>query len=215
MNSGRARRHALLAFAGAATTLLGVTTGLSGCDQSGGQGAAGVSPFKGTDLTWADYAKELGLPDVDGKVRTLAEFKGKVVAVFFGYVQCPDVCPTTMAELAAVKQQLGADGAKLQPVFVTVDPERDTAAVLKPYLANFGSDFIALRGESEQIKNLAKSFKVFYAKVPGKSDANNYTMDHSAAVYLFDTEGRVRVYERYGTPVDALVNDVKVLLAGR
>jgi cytochrome oxidase Cu insertion factor (SCO1/SenC/PrrC family) len=152
MNPGRARRHALLAFAGAATTLLGVTTGLSGCDQSGGQGAAGVSPFK---------------------------------------------------------------GAKLQPVFVTVDPERDTAAVLKPYLANFGSDFIALRGESEQIKNLAKSFKVFYAKVPGKSDANNYTMDHSAAVYLFDTEGRVRVYERYGTPVEALTNDVKVLLAGR
>lgn len=167
--------------------------------------------FKGVDITGADYAKELNLADADGKPRTLADFKGKALVVFFGYVQCPDVCPTTLAEVAAVKKQLGAEGDKVQAVFVTVDPERDTPAVLKAYMANFGPDFVALHGTPEQTQKAAREFKVFYAKVPGKTEGS-YTVDHTAASFLFDPQGRVRVYVRYGTGSEALAQDLKALL---
>lgn len=191
---------------------LGLTAllpGLAGCDAA--QKPPAVA-FKGVDITGADYAQQLGLPDQHGQVRQLADFKGKVLVVFFGYVQCPDVCPTTLAELAAVKQQLGDQGAQVQGLFVSVDPERDTPELLKAYMANFGPDFIALHGTPEQTKALAKDFKVYYAKVPGKTEGS-YTVDHTAGSYLFDKQGRVRVFSRYGSGDAALLSDLKVLLA--
>ena len=189
---------------------LGALGVLAGCDK-GTAPAAGGS-FRAVDITGADYAQELGLPDADGKVRTLAEFRGKVVVVFFGFTHCPDVCPTTLAEIATVRQALGADGARVQAVFVTVDPERDTPELLKSYVGGFGTDFVALRGTPEQTAALARSFKVFYAKAPGKTP-DTYTVDHTAGSYVFDTRGRVRLFTRYGTGVEALTADLRRLLA--
>ena len=170
--------------------------------------------FKAIDITGADYARELGLPDVDGKLRTLADFKGKVVVVFFGFMQCPDVCPTTLLELASVKKALGAEGARVQGIFITVDPERDTPELLKAYINNFGTDFVALRGSIDETKAVAKGFKVFFAKVPGKTE-DSYSVDHTAGSYVFDTQGRVRLFTRYGTGAEALTHDLKVLLAAK
>jgi len=178
--------------------------------------ACGKSPeklqFKGTDITGAEYGRTLALTDQDGKSRTLADFKGKVVVVFFGYTQCPDVCPTTMAELAQVKKSLGKDGDRLQGVFVTVDPERNAAAVLKGYMGSFDPSFVALRGTVEQTKDVAKEFKVFFAKVPGRTP-DSYTMDHTAGSYVFDTNGKLRLFIRYGSGTDALAADLKTLIA--
>jgi protein SCO1/2 len=167
--------------------------------------------FKGMDITGAEYAQRLDLPDADGKLRSLADFKGKVAVVFFGYTQCPDVCPTTLAELAAVKKQLGPDGGQVVGVFVTVDPERDSAEVLKSYVGSFGPDFVALRGSAEQVKLAAREFKVFFAKVPGKTEGS-YTIDHTALSYVFDKQGRIRLAVRYGAGVEAVAHDLKVLL---
>jgi len=192
-------RRALLALAAA---------GLAACDGGGRGGPA----FKGIDITGADYATELALPDADGRPRTLADFRGKVTVVFFGYTQCPDVCPATLSELAAVRQTLGDAGADVQGVFVSVDPERDTPEVLKAYVANFGTDFVALRGDEAQTRAAAKGFKVYYAKVPGATETS-YTMDHTAGSYVFDRQGRVRLFTRYGTGADALAHDLKLLLA--
>jgi protein SCO1/2 len=169
--------------------------------------------FQGIDITGAEYARQLNLTDANGQARTLADFKGKVAVVFFGYTQCPDVCPTTLAEIAAVKKKLGADGDKVVGVFVTVDPERDTPTVLKAYVESFGPGFVALRGTVDQTKEVAREFKVFFAKVPGTTDGS-YTMDHTANSFVFDPQGRVRLAERYGAGVDALAQDVKALLDG-
>ncbi|KQT14247.1 SCO family protein [Ramlibacter sp. Leaf400] len=168
--------------------------------------------FTAVDLTGADYARDFQLPDTEGKVRSLQDFRGKAVVVFFGFTQCPDVCPTTLAEIAQAKQILGADGTKVQGVFVTVDPERDTPQVLKAYMANFGPDFVALRGSPEQLATVAKDFKVYYKKVEGKTPGS-YTMDHSAASFVYDPQGRLRLYSRYGSGPQALANDLKQLLA--
>ena len=167
--------------------------------------------FKGVDITGADYAKELNLPDQNGQVRKLKDFQGKLVVVFFGYTQCPDVCPTTMQELAEVKRLLGADGDKLQAVFVTVDPERDTTALLKAYVENFDASFVALRPTQEQLPASAKEFKIYFKRVEGKTPTS-YTMDHSAGSYTFDTQGRVRLFNRYGMGAQALADDFKLLL---
>ncbi len=173
---------------------------------------AGSKPqFKAVDITGADYAQDLDLNDTDGKRRHIADFKGKVTVVFFGFTQCPDVCPTTMLELAEVKKALGADGDRVQGVFVTIDPERDTADVLKAYVANFSPDFVALRGTVEETKAIAKRFKVFYAKVPGKTEGS-YSMDHTAGSYIFDTKGKIRLFTRYGGGADALQHDLQLLL---
>lgn len=188
-----------------ALLLAACATVLAGCQQ------VDKPHFNAVDITGADYAHGFSLPDASGRVRTLDDFKGKVVVVFFGYTQCPDVCPTTMAELAQVKQALGADGDKLQGVFVTVDPERDTPELLKTYVANFDPSFVALRGTPEQTKAVAKEFKVFYAKVPGREDGA-YTMDHTAGSYVFDPQGRVRLFTRYGSGPKALADDVRQLL---
>lgn len=179
--------------------------------QAGVSAAPAAAAFNGVDITGAAYARELALPDLDGRKRTLAEFKGKVVVVFFGYTQCPDVCPITMTELAAVKAKLGADGARVQPIFVTVDPERDTPEMLRAYMASFGPDFIALRGSDDDVRRVAKEFRVVYAKVPSK-DSAHYTIDHTAGSYLFDKQGRVRVFTRYGAGVDKVAADIAQLL---
>ena len=184
---------------------------LAGCDGKL-PGTAAKPSFKGVDITGAEYARTLALTDADGQPRTLADYKGKVVVVFFGYTQCPDVCPTTMAELAEVKRSMGADGVRVQGIFVTVDPERDTAALLKAYVANFGPDIVGLRGTPDEIKAAGKEFKVFYSKVPGKTDTS-YTVDHTAGSYVFDAKGRVRLFTRYGTGAQALADDLKLLLA--
>ncbi|WP_077034215.1 SCO family protein [Pelomonas sp. KK5] len=184
---------------------------LAGCDKFNGPGGSNTA-FKGIDLTGAEYARTLSLPDAEGHMRTLADFKGKVVVVFFGYTQCPDVCPTTLAELAEVKRSLGPDGDKLQGVFVTIDPARDTPELLRTYVSSFDKSFVALRGSDEQTKAAAKEFKVYYAKVAGK-DEGTYTMDHTAASFIFDPQGRVRIFTRYGSGAQALADDVKALLA--
>ena len=170
--------------------------------------------FRSIDLTGADYAKDFALPDADGKVRTLADFKGKAVVVFFGYTQCPDVCPTTMSDLAQAKKALGAEGDKVQGVFITVDPERDTPQVLKAYMGNFDPSFVALRGTPEQTAALAKDFKVFYKKVEGKAPGS-YTMDHTAASFVYDPQGRLRLYTRYGLGPQALAEDLKLVLQSK
>jgi len=186
---------------------LGLTAVLVACSK-----AAPGPAFQAVDLTGADYAKGFSLPDSQGRVRTLEEFKGKVVAVFFGYTQCPDVCPTTLAEMADIKRQLGADGDRLQSVFISVDPERDTPEILSAYMANFDPSFIALRPTSaEQLAAVAKDFKVYYKKVDGAAPGT-YTMDHSAATYLYDPLGRLRLYSKYGTGSAPLLADIKLLL---
>ncbi len=197
--------------------MLGITLagslalGLAGCERLG-LGSPSAASFKGVDITGAEYARTLNLVDQTGQPRALADFKGKVSVVFFGYTQCPDVCPTTMAELAQVKKSLGAEGERIQGIFVTVDPERDTPEVLKGYMAGFDPSFVALRGTPEQTAAAAKEFKVFFAKVPGKTDGS-YTMDHTAGSFIFDTAGKVRLFVRYGGGAEALTSDLKALLA--
>jgi protein SCO1 len=168
--------------------------------------------FNSTDITGADYGKSLQLPDFTGKLRTLADFKGEVVVVFFGYTQCPDVCPTTLAEMKDVKAKLGDQGKRLQVLFVTVDPERDTPELLANYVTAFDPTFLGLRGDSDATAKVAKDFKVFYQKVPGKSP-DTYSVDHSAGSYIFDTQGRLRLFVRYGQPADKIAADIKTLLA--
>jgi protein SCO1/2 len=180
--------------------------GLAGCERSA------TPQFNAIDITGAEYARELSLTDVDGRRRQLADFKGKVTVVFFGFTQCADVCPTTMLELAEVRKALGADGQRVQGVFVTIDPERDTPQVLKAYIENFGGDFVALRGSDEETRAVAKQFKVYYAKVPGKAEGS-YTMDHTAGSYVFDTQARVRLFTRYGAGAESLRHDLQLLLA--
>ena len=170
-------------------------------------------PFTGIDITGADYATGFSLTDHNGRPRTLADFKGKVVMIFFGFTQCPDVCPTSLTEMAQVKQMLGADGERLQVLFVSVDPERDTPEIMKAYMAAFDPSFLALYSKPDELPALTKSFKIYHKKVPG-STPESYTMDHSAGSYIYDPQGRLRLYNRYGTDVQALTDDVKKLLAG-
>ena len=190
--------------------------GLSACHSERPQ-------FKSVDITGADYASQLDLPDASGQMRHLSDFKGKVVAVFFGYTQCPDVCPTTLAELAEVKHALGAAGSRLQVLFVSLDPERDTPEVLRAYMAGFsgeaGADsnqdtgFLALRPASpEQLAVVTKAFKIYYKKVEGKTPGT-YTFDHTAGTYFFDPQGRIRLFSRYSSGAKAILDDVQLLLA--
>jgi protein SCO1/2 len=192
------------------TILLGaLALGLCACDRIG---SSAVRNFNAIDITGAEYARKLELPDQNGKLRTLDDFKGKVAVVFFGFTQCPDVCPSTMAELAQIKKQLGKDGERVQGIFVTVDPKRDTPELLKAYIESFDPTFVALRGTPEQTAATAKEFKVFYAQVPGKTEGS-YSVDHTAGSYIFDPQGRVRLFVRYGSGAEALAADLKALLA--
>ena len=167
--------------------------------------------FNAIDITGADYAKGFTLTDHNGQSRSLSDFKGKVVVLFFGYTQCPDVCPTSMVELAEIKRLMGADGDKLQGVFVTVDPVRDTAELLKAYMANFDPTFVAFIPTPEQLAVVAKDYKIYYKKVDGKTPTS-YTMDHSAGSYVYDTQGNLRLYSRYGVGAQVLAQDIQTLL---
>jgi len=197
------KRNALQLIAGSmAVAALGA--GLTACSET-------KQSFNAVDITGADYAKDFLLKDADGKVRTMADFKGKAVVLFFGYAQCPDVCPTTMTEMAQVKQQLGKDGDKLQVLFVTVDPARDTPEVMKAYMGAFDPNFVALIPTPDELVATAKDFKVYYKKVDGKTPTS-YSMDHSAASFIYDPQGRLRLYARYGAGVPSMVSDLKTLL---
>lgn len=176
---------------------------------------AGCSPkaptFKSTDITGATFAQDLKLTDHTGQSRTMADFRGKAVVVFFGFTQCPDVCPTSMTTLAEVKRLMGDQGKRLQVLFITVDPERDTLPLLKEYMTNFDPTFLALRPEPAVLKAVADSFKIYYRKAEG-STPTSYTMDHSAGKYVFDTEGRVRLFSSYGTEPAVIAEDILTLL---
>ncbi|MGP1676386.1 MAG: SCO family protein [Burkholderiales bacterium] len=167
--------------------------------------------FKNTDVTGTDCCRDFRLTDHNGKVRTLADFRGKAVIMFFGYTQCPDVCPTTMVELKSVLQQLGADAARVQVLFVTLDPERDTRELLASYVPAFDPSFIGLYGDLETTAKTAKEFRVFYQKHPGPTPTS-YTLDHTAGSYVFDPQGRVRLFVRHGDGGANLVADLRSLL---
>lgn len=188
---------------------LGVCGGLlTACDGPLDTGAA--SGFRGIDITGAVYGRDFALTDFNGQPRTLADDRGKVVMLYFGFVQCPDVCPTALARAAAVMQQIGAEAGQVQLLFVTVDPERDTPELLREYMAAFHPSFVALTGTAEQIKAAADEFRVFYKKVP---TGGSYTMDHTALTYLFDREGRIRVALRHEQSADDYAADIRKLLA--
>jgi protein SCO1/2 len=182
---------------------------LSACDKA----ATAPTPpsFQNTDLTGLDYARDFALTDHNGKPRTLADFKGKVVVMFFGFTQCPDVCPTTMAEMAAVMKELGPQADQVQVLFVTIDPARDTQQLLAQYVPAFDPRFLGLYGDAEATAKVAKEFKVFYAKVNGKTEGS-YSMDHTAASYVFDRNGKIRLFVRHGKGPAPIVHDIKQLL---
>ena len=170
--------------------------------------------FKGTDVTGASYAKAFRLADHTGQVRTLEEFRGKVVAVFFGFTRCPDVCPTTLAQTKLALTKLGEDAKRVQVIFVTVDPERDTQEVLAAYVTGFDPSFVGLRGSVEETAAIAREFKVFYQKSAGTTP-ENYSIDHTAAIYVFDPQGQLRLFLRHNAAGDDLVADLKLLLADK
>ena len=186
-----------------------LTVSLAACDKLADKQKAS---FQNTDVTGLDYAKGFALTDHTGRSRTLADFKGKAVVVFFGYTQCPDVCPTTMAEMATVMQKLGALADQVQVLFITLDPERDTQELLASYVPAFDKRFIGLRGTPEQTAKVAKDFKVFYEKVPGQAPGS-YTINHTAGSFVFDREGRPRLFIRHAGGADPLVHDIRQLLS--
>ena len=169
--------------------------------------------FKNIDITGSTaFGKDFSLVDPDGNTRTLADFKGKVVVMFFGYTQCPDICPTTLTEMQQVMTLLGPQSDKVQVLFVTVDPERDTAAILKQYVPSFDPHFLGLRPADEvALEKVAKDFKIYYKKVPGKSPGT-YTMDHTAGSYAFDPQGRLRLYIKHAQGPETLAHDLKELM---
>jgi len=169
--------------------------------------------FRGTDVTGADFGKVLALTGHDGRPRTLADFRGKLVVLSFGYTHCPDICPTTLADTAAALKSLGADASRVQVLFVTVDPERDTSAVLAQYVPAFNPDFLGLTGDAASIERTAKEFKIFYEKRAGAAPGA-YTVDHSAQSYVLDTEGRLRLVERHERIAQDLAEDLRTLLRG-
>jgi protein SCO1/2 len=189
----------------AIASLLGLAALIAGCDTS-----PKAPVFQLTDITGAEFARDFQLTDHNGKARTLADFKGKVVVIFFGYTYCPDACPTTMGELALVMKELGKDAARLQVLFITVDPERDTPAVLSKYVPAFHPDFLGLYGDADATARTAKEFRIIYQKQPLKD--GGYTVDHSAGSYLYDTAGRVRLFAQYGQGAQPLLHDIRLLL---
>ena len=167
--------------------------------------------FELTDVTGAEFARSFQLTDHNGKPRSLAEFKGKVVVVFFGYTHCPDVCPVTLSELATVAKELGNDAQRMQVLFVTVDPERDTPEVLAKYVPAFNPTFLGLYGDAETTARTAKEFKIFFQKQ--STTGGGYTVDHSAGTYVYDTAGRVRLFSSYGQGAAKMLSDIRTLLA--
>lgn len=186
-------------------TAAAFTVALAACGDNAPQ-------FNGSDISGTQLGRGLELSDYNGKTRTLQDFAGKAVVVFFGFTQCPDVCPTSLAELTEVMKKLGPDAERVQVLLITVDPERDTPEVLKQYVTAFDPRFLGLTGTPDQVKKAAASFKAYYAKAPTKD--GNYTMDHTAAFYLLDGKGESRVLANNNIGVDALVHDIQALLKG-
>lgn len=190
---------------------------IAGCERSASEsgGDFKFSPvkteFKNTDVTGLDYAKDFALTDHNGISRTLADFRGKVVLIFFGYTRCPDVCPTTMAEMATVMKNLGDDANRVQVLFITLDPARDTQALLSKYVPAFDPRFLGLFGDQAATAKTAKEFKIFFQKVDGKTP-DSYTIDHTAGSYVFDAQGRVRLFVRHGEGGTAIAHDLAILL---
>jgi len=192
------------AIATAALLLLAAAFALAGCGPDTPQ-------FKSSDVTGTAFGRDFALTDHTGKPRTLADFRGKAVVLFFGYTQCPDVCPTTLAALAEAMRQLGPDAAKVQVLFVTVDPERDTRELMSSYVTAFNASFLGLSGDADATARTAKEFKILYQKQPGRTP-ESYTMDHSAGTFIFDPQGRLRLYVSYGQGADVFVHDIRELL---
>jgi len=176
----------------------------AGCDRPG------KPAFELTDLTGAEFGRGFQLTDHNGKPRTLDDFKGKVVAIFFGYTYCPDVCPTTMGELALVMKELGADAERVQVLFITVDPERDTPALLTKYVPAFYPTFLGLYGDLDATKKTAREYKILFQKQP--MTGGGYTVDHSAGTYIYDPTGRLRLFSGYGQGAQKLLHDIRLLL---
>lgn len=179
---------------------------LAGCGESKPQ-------FKATDVSGLNFSGDFHLTDHNGTPRTLAGFRGKVVVMFFGYTHCPDVCPTTMSDLAAAMKKLGAEANRVQVLFVTVDPGRDTPELLSKYVPAFHPSFLGLRGSPEETARTAKDFKILYQKQPGQTP-DSYTVDHSAGSFIFDTQGRLRLYVSYGQGAEVFAHDIGLLLRG-
>jgi protein SCO1/2 len=181
---------------------------VAGCDGGG-------PAFRATDISGTtEWGRDFALADAQGQLRRLADFRGKAVVLFFGYTQCPDVCPTTLSAMAEVAKLLGGDAARLQVVFVTLDPERDTPALIAEYMAQFNPDFLGLRGDRAATEAAAKEFKVFYTK-QAAGPSGGYTLDHTAGSYVFDPQGRLRLYVRHGAPAADIAADLRLLLARR
>lgn len=183
---------------------------LAGCGS--GETPPAEPKFQATDITGAPWGRDFRLTDHGGKVRTLSDFRGKVVAVFFGYTHCPDVCPTTLSDFAMAIRELGADGERVQVLFVTVDPERDTPELLGKYVPSFNPTFLGMYTDAASLAALAREFKVVYQKNSVKGPAE-YLIDHSAGTYVYDSQGRLRLHIAYGTGPAAIAQDLRVLLA--
>lgn len=179
-----------------------------------GCGGEGAPTFRNTDITGADYASGFDLTDHTGQRRTLEDYRGKVVTVFFGFTQCPDVCPASLAIMSDVMRLLGEDADRVQVLFITVDPERDTAELLAHYVPSFDPRFVGLYGTLQETEAVAKDFRIFYAK-SGDTSGPNYSIDHSAGTYIFDPEGRLRLYARHAEAAENVAADISLLLAGR
>jgi protein SCO1/2 len=195
------KRRALLGLALAAFAAAGCDRFLPG----------GTTPFHGVDITGSDLGPDFRLTDHNGKERTLADFRGKVVAIFFGYTHCPDVCPTTLSDMANAVKALGPDGARVQVLFVTVDPKRDTPELLRDYIPAFNPAFLGLHGDAAATAKVTKDFKIYAAERPGRTP-ESYTVDHSAQTLVFDTKGKLRLMLPYGSPGDKIASDLKILL---
>lgn len=186
-------------------TLAVLICGLPACQQQG--------HFNTTNVTGADYGPSLRLHDHTGRLRTLDEFRGKVVVVFFGYTSCPDVCPTSMTMLMQVMQKMGADASRVQVLFVTVDPARDTPERLKEYVTAFDPSFLGLIGTDAEVAAVAKDFHVVYEK-HGDIAGGHYSIDHTAGGFVFDPSGRARLFVRYGETAERVASDLESLLSG-
>ena len=171
--------------------------------------SAEAPKFRGTDITGADFGKELALTGHDGKPRTLADFRGKAVVLFFGFTHCPDICPTTLADAAGVMKKLGNDADRVQVLMVTVDPERDTPAVLAQYVPAFDPRFLGLYGDAAATQRAAKEFKIFYEK---RKAGASYSVDHSGQSYVIDPQGRLRLFVRHDRIAQDLADDLRALL---
>jgi protein SCO1/2 len=191
-------------LAKAALVLAAAALLLAGC-------GPGTPQFRSSDVTGTTFGRDFALTDHAGRPRTLADFRGKAVVLFFGYTQCPDVCPTTLATLADAMRRLGPDAARVQVLLVTVDPERDTAELLSSYVTAFDPAFLGLSGDADAIARTAKEFKILYQKQPGRTP-ESYTVDHSAGTFVFDPQGRLRLYVGYGQGADVFAHDIRELL---